>query len=158
MINFSYFSSLESRCLPRKDVHIFWICLWSVCYFIVVCCKISVLVLKAVIHETGNQTVLQMIHIKGNLSAFLSLSFTSSPSGLFLNLLCLYGLYHIQSWGQHSSKPCSHRGYIWQTVTCGYLPHCGSGGIVQILATCLFPTDSFQCSFTYQIEACCITL
>jgi len=31
-------------------------------------------------------------------------SFTLSPSGLFLNLLCQYGFYHFQSWGQHSSK------------------------------------------------------
>jgi hypothetical protein len=51
----------------------------SVCYFMTVCYKISVLVLKAVIHETGNQTVLQMIHFKGNLFAFFSLSFTASP-------------------------------------------------------------------------------
>jgi hypothetical protein len=116
------------------------------------------LFLKAGTHETGNQTVLQMIDIKGNLFALLSVSFTLSLSRLFLNLLCQYGLYHFQSWGQYSSKPCSHVGYIWQTVTCGYLPHCASGGIVQILATCLFPTDWCRCSFTYEPEACCISI
>jgi len=38
-----------------------------------------VLVLKAGIHETGNQTVPQMIDIKGNLLAFLYISFILSP-------------------------------------------------------------------------------
>ena len=37
------------------------------------------LVLKAGIHETGNQTVLHMIDINGNLFAFLSISFILSP-------------------------------------------------------------------------------
>jgi len=50
----------------------------SVCYFIEVCCKISVLFLMLGIHETGNQTVLQMVDIKGNLFAFLSISFILS--------------------------------------------------------------------------------
>jgi hypothetical protein len=64
---------------------------------------------------------------------------------LFLVLHLLRNKYNQNGRAYHPKALFPWLVYIWQTfVTSGYFPQCGNGSLVQILASCLSPTDRRQ--------------